>query len=71
VRNTGAGLSIGVGRVGAIVSPYVAGVLLESGWPASSTYVLFALPLFAAGAATLYLERMRSSGPVLRPEEQR
>jgi MFS family permease len=69
VRNTGAGLSIGIGRVGGIVSPFVAGVLLESGWSGSSTYVLFALPLLAAGAATLLLERMRSSGPVRRLEE--
>jgi benzoate transport len=71
VRNTGAGLSIGIGRVGGIVSPFVAGVLLESGWTGSSTYVLFALPLFAAGAATLILERMRSSGQARRLEEQR
>jgi MFS family permease len=69
VRNTGAGLSIGVGRVGGMVSPFVAGVLLESGWSGSSTYVLFALPLLAAGAATLLLQRMRSSSPVRRPAE--
>jgi MFS transporter, AAHS family, vanillate permease len=60
LRNTGAGLSVGVGRVGAIVSPFVAGVLLDRGWSGSSTYVLFALPLLVAGAATLALERMRS-----------
>jgi benzoate transport len=59
VRNTGAGLSVGVGRVGAIVSPFVAGLLLERGWSGSSTYVLFALPLLAAAAATWLLARMR------------
>jgi benzoate transport len=68
IRNTGAGLSVGVGRVGAIVSPFVAGVLLESGWSGSSTYVLFALPLLAAGAATFVLERRRSSDPAQRLE---
>jgi len=63
VRNTGAGLSVGVGRIGAIVSPFVAGVVLERGWSGSSTYVLFALPLLAAGAVTFLMERMRSSVP--------
>lgn len=61
VRNTGAGLSVGVGRIGAIVSPYVAGLLLERGWSNSSTYVVFAVPLLAAGVATFLLGRMQSS----------
>ncbi|HSH76457.1 MAG TPA: MFS transporter [Longimicrobiales bacterium] len=52
VRNTGTGLSIGVGRIGAILSPYLAGVLLEAGWSASGTYAVFALPLVVAAAAT-------------------
>jgi benzoate transport len=59
VRNTGAGLSVGMGRIGAIVSPYVAGLLLERGWSNSSTYAVFALPLLAAGVATFLLGRMR------------
>jgi hypothetical protein len=50
-----------MGRIGAIASPVVAGLLLESGWSGSSTYVLFALPLLAAGAATFVLDRMRSA----------
>jgi MFS family permease len=62
VRNTGAGLSVGVGRFGAIVSPYVAGILLERGWSNSSTYVVFAVPLVAAGVATFLLGRMQSRG---------
>jgi benzoate transport len=61
VRNTGAGLSVGIGRLGAIASPFVAGLLLESGWSGSVTYVLFALPLLVAGAATFFLGRTRSS----------
>jgi benzoate transport len=61
VRNTGAGLSVGVGRIGAIVSPYVAGILLERGWSNSSTYVVFAMPLLAAGVATFLLGRMQQS----------
>jgi benzoate transport len=71
VRNTGSGVSVGVGRIGAIASPFVAGLLLEIGWSGSSIYVLFALPLLAAGAATFLLERMRSSGPARRLAEER
>ena len=69
VRNTGAGLSVGVGRLGAIVSPFVAGLLLERGWSGSSTYVLFALPLLVAGAATFFLARMRTSDRARRVDE--
>lgn len=69
VRNTGAGLSVGVGRIGAIVSPFVAGVLLENGWSGSATYILFALPLFVAGVATFFLERLLSNGRAQRPAE--
>lgn len=61
VRNTGAGLSVGIGRAGAIVSPYAAGLLLERGRSGSSTYVMFALPLVVACVATFLLRRMRSS----------
>lgn len=68
VRNTGSGLSVGMGRIGAIASPFVAGLLLESGWSGSSTYVLFALPLLAAGAATFVLDRMRSASRKEREE---
>jgi benzoate transport len=61
VRNTGAGLSIGVGRCGAIVSPFLAGVLLEAGWRASSIYVAFGAPLLVAAAATVVLSRLHAS----------
>jgi benzoate transport len=59
VRNTGAGLSIGVGRIGAIVAPYAAGLLLQAGWTSSVTYVVFALPLVVAAASTFALSRLR------------
>jgi hypothetical protein len=59
VRNTGAGLSIGVGRIGAIVAPYAAGLLLQAGWTSSVTYVVFALPLVIAAASTFALSRLR------------
>jgi MFS family permease len=61
VRNTGAGLSIGIGRIGAFVAPLLAGFLLEAGWSSSRTYLVFALPLLVAAAATFVLGRVRTA----------
>lgn len=60
VRNTGAGLAIGVGRCGAIVSPFLAGVMLEGGWKPSSAYLAFATPLLVAAVATVVLGRLQT-----------
>jgi MFS family permease len=60
VRNTGAGLAIGVGRCGAIVSPFLAGVMLEGGWKPSSAYLAFATPLLVAAVATVVLGRLHA-----------
>jgi MFS family permease len=51
VRSTGMGWAIGMGRTGAIVSPTVAGVLLDLGWKPGGLYYLFALPLLAGALA--------------------
>jgi MFS family permease len=61
VRNTGTGLAIGVGRCGAIVSPYLAGLLLASGWKPSEAYVAFGLPALLAAAAVALLARERKA----------
>jgi MFS transporter, AAHS family, vanillate permease len=71
VRNTGSGLSIGVGRIGAAVAPYGAGLLLQAGRSSSETYVVFAAPLFVAAAATFLLGRLRGSEPARVPEPGR
>jgi MFS family permease len=64
VRNTGAGLSIGIGRLGAVVSPFFAGLLLEAGWAQSQTYFAFGVPLVVAALATgvLGARQSRASG---------
>jgi benzoate transport len=48
VRTTGMGWSIGIGRVGAILAPLIAGVLLDNGWSPANLYYVFAVPLLAA-----------------------
>lgn len=48
LRATGMGWGIGVGRIGAIVSPIVAGALLDAGWSATQLYVLVAVAFLCA-----------------------
>jgi benzoate transport len=50
-RSTAMGLAIGVGRIGAIISPALAGALLDAKWPQSGVYLLFVLPLLVAAVA--------------------
>src|SRR5699024_7971604 len=36
IRSTGVGTAIGVGRIGAILAPTIAGILLDQGWDKQS-----------------------------------
>ncbi|MFP9012207.1 MFS transporter, partial [Pseudomonas aeruginosa] len=62
----GVGWGIGVGRGGAILSPLVAGLLLDDGWQPLSLYGAFAA-VFVAAAAVLPLlgARRRERSPTL------
>ena len=53
IRSTGAGWAIGIGRLGAIVGPALAGYLFGSGFSPTVVYALFALPILLAFAAVL------------------
>jgi predicted MFS family arabinose efflux permease len=55
VRTTGLGWAIGIGRVGAILSPLTVGLLVDAGWSPTALYVLCALPLALAAWACLGL----------------
>ncbi len=46
VRATGIGWAAGLGRVGAILSPILAGYLVTASWGMYDLFLLFALPLF-------------------------
>jgi len=48
IRTTGIGWAIGIGRGGAILGPWVAGLLLAAGWESATCYAVFALPMAAA-----------------------
>jgi benzoate transport len=51
IRATGMGWAIGVGRLGAILAPLTAGLLLDRGWVTAHLYYFFALPLILAVVA--------------------
>lgn len=55
MRTTGTGMAIGVGRWGGVAAPTVAGVLLDAGWTGPDLYLIFAIPLFMAAAAAMFL----------------
>lgn len=55
VRTTGTGVAIGVGRWGGVAAPTAAGMLLDAGWTGPNLYFIFAIPLFMAAAAAMFL----------------
>jgi MFS family permease len=48
VRNTGTGLAIGIGRLGAIAGPYLGGVLIAAGWTRPLYCAVLAAPLLVS-----------------------
>jgi MFS transporter, AAHS family, vanillate permease len=55
IRTTGMGWAIGIGRIGAIISPFLAGVLLDLNWTTSSMFFVFALPALIAMFAIVFI----------------
>jgi MFS transporter, AAHS family, vanillate permease len=48
IRATGMSWAIGIGRLGAILAPILAGVLVDGGWQAAHLYYLYAVPMVIA-----------------------
>ena len=48
IRTTGMGWAIGIGRIGAILAPVIAGLLVDGGWATAHLYYAFAVPLVVA-----------------------
>ncbi|MCH6471985.1 MFS transporter [Sinomonas terrae] len=61
-RSTGVGWGIGVGRAGAILSPTVAGALLDAGWTPSGLYLAVGAVVLVAAAAVFLLPRSAAAG---------
>jgi MFS family permease len=71
LRATGVGWAIGVGRVGSLVGPIVAGVLIGAGMPVPTLFVLVGALSFGSATAVWLLGRAVASPlgrPVLRPK---
>ena len=64
VRNTGTGWALGIGRLGAVIGPYVAGILMAAGWERDGYFFALALPLFVSAGMLLWL------GSVLQAKQQ-
>jgi AAHS family 4-hydroxybenzoate transporter-like MFS transporter len=64
VRSTGVGWTIAIGRIGAVVGPLSAGMLLAAHWSIVQVFLAVAIPALC-GAATIFLLRqhaLRSGG---------
>jgi len=48
IRTTGMGWAIGIGRIGAIIAPSAAGLMLEGGMGTTVMFVIFAVPMVLA-----------------------
>jgi len=49
IRSTGVGWAIGLGRLGAVAGPWVAGYLIAAGLDMSANYYVFAVPMAIGG----------------------
>lgn len=72
MRSTGVGWGLGIGRIGAIVGPYIGGRLLDLDWSTQQLFIVFALPAvvstLAMGALHLFLRAAPQPAPVLEEE---
>lgn len=67
IRSTGVGWALGVGRVGSIIGPVIAGVLLSMRWTPQQIFVAGALPALFAGGAIVWGNRLRGRGNAYQP----
>jgi benzoate transport len=66
VRATGTGFSIGMGRVGSISAPLVAGLLIGNGWSRAAYCIALAAPALVAAVAVFWIGIFDASQPLTR-----
>lgn len=64
IRSTGMGWAIGIGRIGAILSPMLAGRLLDASWTPVNLYVGAAVVVAVSAVALLFLRTGRAARTV-------
>ena len=58
VRATGVGWALGIGRIGSIIGPLVAGVLIDAKWSTGALFMAAAAAAACAALASLLLSRI-------------
>jgi len=58
LRSTGVGAGLGMGRVGGIVGPSVAGAFIGAGWMPRDIFYAAAIPAFTSAVTVLILRRV-------------
>ena len=58
LRSTGVGWALGIGRVGAIVGPYIGGVMIGAKWTSQQLFWAAAVPAFISAVTLLVLTRV-------------
>lgn len=63
IRATGIGWGVGIGRLGAVVSPLLVGYLLTKGWTMYQLFGVFAVPFLLTGWSVLFLTKFDADAP--------
>jgi len=68
IRSTGVGWALGVGRVGSILGPVLAGSLLSLGWHPREIFLAGAVPSLCAALSIMATARLRGNANAYRSE---
>ncbi len=66
IRGTAMGWGIGIGRIGAILAPTIAGFLVDNQWSAGALYLLAAAVVLVAAVAAMLLRDVAPAGAATR-----
>ena len=70
MRSTGIGWGLGIGRMGAIVGPFIGGMLLDLDWTAQQLFLVFALPAVASTLVMVLLHFVLRAPRTALPAQQ-
>jgi AAHS family 4-hydroxybenzoate transporter-like MFS transporter len=62
-RSTGVGWALGIGRIGAVISPIMAGLAIAAGWPSHEIFLLAGVPALICGVVALAVALRAASRP--------
>ena len=70
LRGTGIGWSLGVGRIGGVLGPFMAGVLLANGWSPAGLFYIASLPMLLGMAAIAAMGVLYTRTPPISAEQR-